>query len=186
MNVAISAVLPIKMIFQWWIWHQSPVNFDVLIKTQHLRTVWRCSSLEIKIYIMDLHMIHNKPRLNTNDLMCLHVNRAEDGPTCIIIKPLDKNSRRSHITWLLNMDVKVNSWVLFFFSILCMITGKAAADSSMCNTHLLHQMCSQMGVCRVFFYYCTLFLVSTTFARLLSGEQWISCVGPFLLREKNN
>ncbi|XP_042252859.1 steroidogenic acute regulatory protein [Thunnus maccoyii] len=32
--------------------------------------------------------------------------RAEDGPTCIIIKPLDKNSRRSHITWLLNMDVK--------------------------------------------------------------------------------
>lgn len=33
----------------------------------------------------------------------------------------------------------------------------------------------------VFIYYCTLFLGSTAFARLLSGEQWISCVGRFLL-----
>ncbi|XP_075999728.1 steroidogenic acute regulatory protein, mitochondrial [Genypterus blacodes] len=34
------------------------------------------------------------------------VVRAEDGPTCIIIKPLDKDSRRSRFTWLLNLDVK--------------------------------------------------------------------------------
>ncbi|CAK6956725.1 steroidogenic acute regulatory protein%2C mitochondrial [Scomber scombrus] len=32
--------------------------------------------------------------------------RAEDGPTCIIIEALDKDSRRSRFTWLLNMDVK--------------------------------------------------------------------------------
>ncbi|KAM7381509.1 hypothetical protein PAMA_012381 [Pampus argenteus] len=30
--------------------------------------------------------------------------RAEDGPTCIIIQALDKDSRRSRFTWLLNMD----------------------------------------------------------------------------------
>ncbi|XP_075883996.1 steroidogenic acute regulatory protein, mitochondrial [Nelusetta ayraudi] len=32
--------------------------------------------------------------------------RAEDGPTCIIIRPLGEEKRRSHLTWLLNMDVK--------------------------------------------------------------------------------
>uniref|UniRef100_A0A4W6ETD5 START domain-containing protein 1 n=1 Tax=Lates calcarifer TaxID=8187 RepID=A0A4W6ETD5_LATCA len=32
--------------------------------------------------------------------------RAEDGPTCIIIQALDGDRRRSHFTWLLNMDVK--------------------------------------------------------------------------------
>ncbi|CAB1416751.1 unnamed protein product [Pleuronectes platessa] len=32
--------------------------------------------------------------------------RAEDGPTCIIIQPLDGDTRKSHFTWLLNMDVK--------------------------------------------------------------------------------
>uniref|UniRef100_A0A4W5R3Y5 START domain-containing protein 1 n=1 Tax=Hucho hucho TaxID=62062 RepID=A0A4W5R3Y5_9TELE len=32
--------------------------------------------------------------------------RAEDGPTCIIIKPLADDTGRSHFTWLLNMDVK--------------------------------------------------------------------------------
>lgn len=34
--------------------------------------------------------------------------RAEDGPTCIVIEPLDEDSSRSRFTWLLNMDVKVN------------------------------------------------------------------------------
>ncbi|XP_028331149.1 steroidogenic acute regulatory protein, mitochondrial [Gouania willdenowi] len=32
--------------------------------------------------------------------------RAEDGPTCIIIKALNDNGTRTHFTWLLNMDVK--------------------------------------------------------------------------------
>nr|XP_020481802.1 steroidogenic acute regulatory protein, mitochondrial-like [Labrus bergylta]XP_020481803.1 steroidogenic acute regulatory protein, mitochondrial-like [Labrus bergylta] len=32
--------------------------------------------------------------------------RAEDGPTCIIIQALDKDTRKSRFTWLLNMDVK--------------------------------------------------------------------------------
>ncbi|XP_070783261.1 steroidogenic acute regulatory protein [Enoplosus armatus] len=32
--------------------------------------------------------------------------RAEDGPTCIIIQALDEDTRKSHFTWLLNMDVK--------------------------------------------------------------------------------
>ncbi|XP_042364399.1 steroidogenic acute regulatory protein, mitochondrial [Plectropomus leopardus] len=32
--------------------------------------------------------------------------RAEDGPTCIIIQPLDEDSGKSRFTWLLNMDVK--------------------------------------------------------------------------------
>ncbi|XP_076616463.1 steroidogenic acute regulatory protein, mitochondrial [Chaetodon auriga] len=32
--------------------------------------------------------------------------RAEDGPTCIIIQALDEDRRKSHLTWLLNMDVK--------------------------------------------------------------------------------
>ncbi|XP_049420290.1 steroidogenic acute regulatory protein, mitochondrial [Epinephelus fuscoguttatus] len=32
--------------------------------------------------------------------------RAEDGPTCIVIQPLDEDSGKSRITWLLNMDVK--------------------------------------------------------------------------------
>ncbi|KAM4526931.1 steroidogenic acute regulatory protein, mitochondrial [Fundulus diaphanus] len=32
--------------------------------------------------------------------------RAEDGPTCIIIKPLDEDTTKSSFTWLLNMDVK--------------------------------------------------------------------------------
>ncbi|XP_030256706.1 steroidogenic acute regulatory protein, mitochondrial isoform X1 [Sparus aurata] len=32
--------------------------------------------------------------------------RAEDGPTCIVIRPLDEDTRKSHFTWLLNMDVK--------------------------------------------------------------------------------
>ncbi|XP_022599090.1 steroidogenic acute regulatory protein, mitochondrial-like [Seriola dumerili] len=32
--------------------------------------------------------------------------RAEDGPGCIIIQALDGDTRRSHFTWLLNMDVK--------------------------------------------------------------------------------
>ncbi|KAL7372099.1 hypothetical protein ABVT39_010258 [Epinephelus coioides] len=32
--------------------------------------------------------------------------RAEDGPTCIIIQPLDEDSGKSRVTWLLNMDVK--------------------------------------------------------------------------------
>lgn len=32
--------------------------------------------------------------------------RAEDGPTCIVIEPLDECSTRSKVTWLLNMDVK--------------------------------------------------------------------------------
>uniref|UniRef100_A0AAZ3QUN3 START domain-containing protein 1 n=1 Tax=Oncorhynchus tshawytscha TaxID=74940 RepID=A0AAZ3QUN3_ONCTS len=34
--------------------------------------------------------------------------RAEDGPTCIIIEPLADDTGRSHFTWLLNMDVKVD------------------------------------------------------------------------------
>ncbi|XP_049915628.1 steroidogenic acute regulatory protein [Epinephelus moara] len=32
--------------------------------------------------------------------------RAEDGPTCIVIQPLDEDSGKSRVTWLLNMDVK--------------------------------------------------------------------------------
>nr|AGV29989.1 steroidogenic acute regulatory protein isoform 2 [Paralichthys olivaceus] len=32
--------------------------------------------------------------------------KAEDGPTCIVIQPLDGDTRKSHFTWLLNMDVK--------------------------------------------------------------------------------
>ncbi|KAK5600169.1 hypothetical protein CRENBAI_006685 [Crenichthys baileyi] len=32
--------------------------------------------------------------------------RAEDGPTCIIIKALDEDTTKSSFTWLLNMDVK--------------------------------------------------------------------------------
>ncbi|XP_041671633.1 steroidogenic acute regulatory protein, mitochondrial [Cheilinus undulatus] len=32
--------------------------------------------------------------------------RAEDGPTCIIIQPLERDTRKSHFTWLLNVDVK--------------------------------------------------------------------------------
>ncbi|XP_034414838.1 steroidogenic acute regulatory protein, mitochondrial [Cyclopterus lumpus] len=32
--------------------------------------------------------------------------RAEDGPTCIIIQPLDGDMGKSRFTWLLNMDVK--------------------------------------------------------------------------------
>nr|XP_020460944.1 steroidogenic acute regulatory protein, mitochondrial-like isoform X1 [Monopterus albus] len=32
--------------------------------------------------------------------------RAENGPTCIIIQPVDEDPRKSHFTWLLNMDVK--------------------------------------------------------------------------------
>ncbi|XP_054898654.1 steroidogenic acute regulatory protein, mitochondrial [Poeciliopsis prolifica] len=32
--------------------------------------------------------------------------RAEDGPTCIVIKALDGDSTKSSFTWLLNMDVK--------------------------------------------------------------------------------
>uniref|UniRef100_A0A3B5LBR8 START domain-containing protein 1 n=1 Tax=Xiphophorus couchianus TaxID=32473 RepID=A0A3B5LBR8_9TELE len=32
--------------------------------------------------------------------------RAEDGPTCIVIKALDEDSTKSSFTWLLKMDVK--------------------------------------------------------------------------------
>uniref|UniRef100_A0A665X7P2 START domain-containing protein 1 n=1 Tax=Echeneis naucrates TaxID=173247 RepID=A0A665X7P2_ECHNA len=32
--------------------------------------------------------------------------RAEDGPACIIIQALDGDTRKSRLTWLLNMDVK--------------------------------------------------------------------------------
>ncbi|XP_028286188.1 steroidogenic acute regulatory protein, mitochondrial [Parambassis ranga] len=32
--------------------------------------------------------------------------RAEDGPTCIVIKALDGDTTKSHFTWLLNMDIK--------------------------------------------------------------------------------
>uniref|UniRef100_A0A3P8TVQ4 START domain-containing protein 1 n=1 Tax=Amphiprion percula TaxID=161767 RepID=A0A3P8TVQ4_AMPPE len=32
--------------------------------------------------------------------------RAEDGPTCIIIRALDEDSTKSRFTWLLNIDVK--------------------------------------------------------------------------------
>ncbi|XP_037547025.1 steroidogenic acute regulatory protein, mitochondrial [Nematolebias whitei] len=32
--------------------------------------------------------------------------RAEDRPTCIIIRPLDKDTTKSSFTWLLNMDIK--------------------------------------------------------------------------------
>ncbi|XP_073346190.1 steroidogenic acute regulatory protein, mitochondrial [Pagrus major] len=32
--------------------------------------------------------------------------RAEDGPTCIVIQPLDEDTSKSRFTWLLNMDVK--------------------------------------------------------------------------------
>lgn len=32
--------------------------------------------------------------------------RAEDGPTCIIIQAMEEDTRKSHFTWLLNMDVK--------------------------------------------------------------------------------
>ncbi|ROI83776.1 Steroidogenic acute regulatory protein, mitochondrial [Anabarilius grahami] len=32
--------------------------------------------------------------------------RAEDGPTCIILQPLQDRPDRSHFIWLLNMDVK--------------------------------------------------------------------------------
>lgn len=46
--------------------------------------------------------------------VCLHVYRAEDGPTCIIIQALDEDPRKSRFTWLLNMDAKVNSCVLIF------------------------------------------------------------------------
>uniref|UniRef100_A0A4W6EWR4 START domain-containing protein 1 n=1 Tax=Lates calcarifer TaxID=8187 RepID=A0A4W6EWR4_LATCA len=35
-----------------------------------------------------------------------HIKVTEDGPTCIIIQALDGDRRRSHFTWLLNMDVK--------------------------------------------------------------------------------
>lgn len=68
----------------------------------------------MKIYTKDKHIIHDKPWVNTNELMGSCVYRAEDGPTCIIIQALDEDMRKSHITWLLNMDVKVNSKVLFF------------------------------------------------------------------------
>lgn len=44
--------------------------------------------------------------------MCLCADRAEDGPTCIVIRPLDEDTRKSHFTWLLNMDVKVNPYAL--------------------------------------------------------------------------
>lgn len=37
-------------------------------------------------------------------LLC--VIRAEDGPTCILIRAL--GAGKTHFTWLLNMDVKVN------------------------------------------------------------------------------
>ena len=43
------------------------------------------------------------------------VYRAEDGPTCITIEPLDEDTRKSRFTWLLNMDVKVKSRVNLFF-----------------------------------------------------------------------
>uniref|UniRef100_A0A3Q3AV33 START domain-containing protein 1 n=1 Tax=Kryptolebias marmoratus TaxID=37003 RepID=A0A3Q3AV33_KRYMA len=32
--------------------------------------------------------------------------RAEDGPTCIVIRPLDKDATKSSFTWLLNVDIK--------------------------------------------------------------------------------
>ncbi|KAM9716558.1 steroidogenic acute regulatory protein, mitochondrial [Menidia menidia] len=32
--------------------------------------------------------------------------RAEDGPTCIVIKALDRDTTKSSFTWLLNIDVK--------------------------------------------------------------------------------
>ncbi|XP_039507514.1 steroidogenic acute regulatory protein, mitochondrial isoform X2 [Pimephales promelas] len=32
--------------------------------------------------------------------------RAEDGPTCIILQPLQDHPERTHFIWLLNMDVK--------------------------------------------------------------------------------
>uniref|UniRef100_A0A3B4YSK3 START domain-containing protein 1 n=1 Tax=Seriola lalandi dorsalis TaxID=1841481 RepID=A0A3B4YSK3_SERLL len=35
-----------------------------------------------------------------------HIKVTEDGPGCIIIQALDGDTRRSHFTWLLNMDVK--------------------------------------------------------------------------------
>uniref|UniRef100_A0A671XGV9 START domain-containing protein 1 n=1 Tax=Sparus aurata TaxID=8175 RepID=A0A671XGV9_SPAAU len=35
-----------------------------------------------------------------------HIEVTEDGPTCIVIRPLDEDTRKSHFTWLLNMDVK--------------------------------------------------------------------------------
>ena len=63
---------------------------------------------------MNLRVIQNKPHFNTVALLCLLYNRAEDGPTCIIIEALDKDSRRSRFTWLLNMDVKVNLRLLYF------------------------------------------------------------------------
>lgn len=36
----------------------------------------------------------------------LFLHRAEDGPSCILIQAL--GARKTHFTWLLNMDVKVN------------------------------------------------------------------------------
>ncbi|KAL0964755.1 hypothetical protein UPYG_G00328470 [Umbra pygmaea] len=39
--------------------------------------------------------------------------RAEDGPTCIIIKPLADDAGKSHFIWLLNMDVKDECGCIF-------------------------------------------------------------------------
>lgn len=44
-------------------------------------------------------------RMQKQKYYALFLHRAEDGPSCILIQAL--GARRTHFTWLLNMDVKV-------------------------------------------------------------------------------
>lgn len=67
--------------------------------------------------------------------MCLCADRAEDGPTCIVIRPLDEDTRKSHFTWLLNMDVKVNPYALCSPSCRGIIV-KASARSLLYKTQI--------------------------------------------------
>lgn len=63
-------------------------------------------------YILLIWSLSKKPKNNNTSDVCVY--RAEDGPTCIIIQPVDGDKKKSRVTWLLNMDVKVNIYWLHF------------------------------------------------------------------------
>lgn len=44
-------------------------------------------------------------------MLCIfyYISRAENGPTCIVLKPSAEDSNKTKFTWLLSIDLKVCS-----------------------------------------------------------------------------
>lgn len=61
------------------------------------------------------------------------VFRAEDGPTCIILHPLQDRPDRSRFIWLLNMDVKVQNMHVLWFIKICLFV-RWPTDEQRCYT----------------------------------------------------